>query len=68
MINYNSGAMELDYCGLYKENKVKLPQMLLGEGFVPLRQEFQYLRRVSVKKVQWIYSFQREELIRKESH
>lgn len=50
LINYNPGAVELDYWGLYKENRVKLPQMLLGESFVPLREEFQQLQQVPAKK------------------
>lgn len=49
LINYNSGAMELDYSGFYKESKIELPQLILGEYFVPLRQEFQNLPLHPVK-------------------
>lgn len=49
LINYNSGATEMDYPKLYQDNKKELPQLILGEHFVPLRQEFQKLHLQPVK-------------------
>lgn len=49
LINYNSGAMEMNYPKLYQDSKTELPQLILGEHFVPLRQEFQNLKRKPVK-------------------
>ncbi len=40
LINYNIFAEDIDYSALYKNENVKLPKMLLGLKYVPLREEF----------------------------
>lgn len=39
----------MNYPKLYQDSKTELPQLILGEHFVPLRQEFQNLKRKPVK-------------------
>lgn len=44
LINYNVFAESLDYSALYRAAERKQPKMLLGRGYVPLREEFQNLK------------------------
>jgi UDP-2,4-diacetamido-2,4,6-trideoxy-beta-L-altropyranose hydrolase len=44
LINYNVFAESLDYSALYRAAERKQPKMLLGLGYVPLREEFQNLK------------------------
>ena len=51
LINYNAGSASWNYADFYKKNKIKKPQLLLGEYYIPLREEFQNMKYTPVKKV-----------------
>lgn len=51
LINYNAGAIKLNYATWYKENDVAQPRLLLGERYVPLRREFQNIVTKEPKRV-----------------
>lgn len=50
LINYNSCANLFDYPAYYEKKKVSLPYLLLGERYVPLRNEFQNLIDLGTRK------------------
>lgn len=43
VINYNVYADENDYINLYKKYNIKLPRLLLGGRYIPLRKQFHYI-------------------------
>ena len=50
LINYNIYGDLTDYEGIYKKAGVKLPKLLLGTDYAPLRKEFIDAKPISVKK------------------
>lgn len=50
LINYNAFAKQINYPLYYKDENVKIPTLLLGEMFVPLREEFQNRSEVKINK------------------
>ncbi len=40
LVNYNIYAEDLDYKGLYEKSGVDVPQLVLGTGYIPIREEF----------------------------
>ena len=40
LINYNIYAPEIDYAAMYKEKDLKVPKLILGYEYVPVRKEF----------------------------
>lgn len=50
LINYNIYGDLTDYEGIYKKAGVKLPKLILGTGYVPLRKEFIDAKPIEIKK------------------
>lgn len=50
LINYNIYGDETDYRGLYARSGVRLPKLLLGTEYAPLRQAFLGAKPVTIKR------------------
>ncbi len=50
LINYNIYGDLTDYEGIYKKAGVKLPKLILGTGYAPLRKEFIDAKPIEIKK------------------
>lgn len=56
LVNYNIYGPEMDYAGLYRKEGREIPKLLLGVSYVPLRREFQNIKkRLQPKKVKNIF-------------